>query len=71
MNNSRYIADIEFLCGVGGWCLQSHFIVKPYLVLRLGWGFDNSLDASVRYDLGTVFWKFSPNHLLNISIIDG
>ena len=25
--------------GVGG--LQSHFIVKPNLVLRLGWGFDN------------------------------
>ena len=26
----------------GGWGLQSHFRVKPNLVLRLGWGFDNS-----------------------------
>ena len=25
---------------VGWWGLQSHFIVKPNLVLRLGWGFD-------------------------------
>ena len=25
----------------GGWGLQSHFIVKSNLVLRLGWGFDN------------------------------
>ena len=25
--------------GVGG--LHSHYIVKPNLVLRLGWGFDN------------------------------
>ena len=29
-------------CGVG-WGVQSHFIVKPNLVLRLGWGFDNLL----------------------------
>ena len=27
--------------GWGGWGLQSYFIVKPNLVLRLGWGFDN------------------------------
>ena len=27
---------------VGGVVVQSHFIVKPNLVLRLGWGFDNS-----------------------------
>ena len=24
-----------------GWGLHSHFIVKPNLVLRFGWGFDN------------------------------
>ena len=29
-------------CGVGG-VVQSHFIVKPNLVLRLGWGFDNKM----------------------------
>ena len=36
-------------CGGGGgwggwgglWCFHSHFIVKPNLVLRLGWDFDN------------------------------
>ena len=27
-----------------GWCLQSHFIVKPNLVLRLGWGFDKNIE---------------------------
>ena len=27
--------------GWGGWCLHNHYIVKPNLVLRLGWGFDN------------------------------
>ena len=27
--------------GVGGWGVHSHYIVKPNLVLRLGWGFDN------------------------------
>ena len=29
--------------GLGGWggVVQSHFIVKPNHVLRLGWGFDN------------------------------
>ena len=28
--------------GVGwGGVVQSHFIVKPNIVLRLGWGFDN------------------------------
>ena len=26
-----------------GWGLHSHYIVKPDLVLRLGWGFDNSV----------------------------
>ena len=26
-----------------GWGVQSHFQVKPNLVLRLGWGFDNTL----------------------------
>ena len=25
----------------GAWGLQSHFVVTPNLVLRLGWGFDN------------------------------
>ena len=31
------------LCGVVvGWGLHSHYIVKPNLVLRLGWGFDNT-----------------------------
>ena len=26
----------------GGWGLQNNIMVKPNLVLRLGWGFDNS-----------------------------
>ena len=40
VSNSWDIPDIEFLWG-GGWGVQSHFQVKPNLVLRLGWGFDN------------------------------
>ena len=34
--------------GVGGvgWGVHSHYIVRPNLVLRLGWGFDN-IEASV------------------------
>ena len=40
VSNSWDIADIEFLWGGGG-VVHSHFIVKPNLVLRLGWGFDN------------------------------
>ena len=31
---------------VGGVVVQSHFIVKPNLVLRLGWGFDNSANST-------------------------
>ena len=27
-----------------GWGLHSHYIVKPNLVLRLGWGFDNNYE---------------------------
>ena len=27
-----------------GWVVQSHCIVKPNLVVRLGWGFDNVKD---------------------------
>ena len=26
--------------------VQSHFVVKPNLVLRLGWGFDNKMSAA-------------------------
>ena len=26
---------------MGGWAVHSHYIVKPNLVLRLGWDFDN------------------------------
>ena len=33
-------------CGAGWWGVQSHFIVKPNLVLRLGWGFDNLTHAA-------------------------
>ena len=25
----------------GGWVVHSHYIVKPNLVLKLDWGFDN------------------------------
>ena len=41
VSNSWDIADIEFVWvgGVGG--VHSHYIVKPNLVLRLSWGFDN------------------------------
>ena len=47
MPNFSSLARLEvpekFLWVVGGWWgLQSHFHVKPNLVLRLGWGFDNS-----------------------------
>ena len=38
--NGWDIPDIEFVW-VGG-VVQSHFIVRPNLLLRLGWGFDNS-----------------------------
>ena len=35
------IANIQFLWGGGGWCLQSHFLVKPNrcVEVRLGLGF--------------------------------
>ena len=39
VSNSWDIAYIEFLWW---WGLQSNFIVKPNIVLGLGWGFDNS-----------------------------
>ena len=47
VSNSWDIADIEFVWWVG-WVggVQSHFIVKPNLVLRLGWGFDNYVWAN-------------------------
>ena len=35
-------AEILLTFSLWGWVVQSHFIVKPNLVLRLGWGFDNS-----------------------------
>ena len=38
LTNNKDIPDIEFVW-VGG--LFSQFMVKPKLVLRLGWGFDN------------------------------
>ena len=38
LSNSWDILDIEFVWV--GWGVQSHFIVKPNLVLRLGRGFD-------------------------------
>ena len=39
------------LCGGGvGWGLQSNFVVKPNLVLRLGWGFDNMYVKSLKTD---------------------
>ena len=51
VSNSWDIADIEFVWRSHGlygeeprfiwWGLHSHYIVKPNLVLRLGWGFDN------------------------------
>ena len=31
-----------------GWGVQSHYRVKPNLVLRLGWGFDNKM-VSLKY----------------------
>ena len=41
VSNSWDIADIDFLWW-WWWGVQSHFVVKPNLVLRLGWGFDNT-----------------------------
>ena len=43
VSNSWDIADIEFLWW---WVVQSHFIVKPNLALRLDWGFDNKAHGS-------------------------
>ena len=31
------------LCGVVGWGVHSHYVVKPNLVLWLGWGFDKNM----------------------------
>ena len=36
------MTDIEFVW----WGLQSHFMVKPNLVLRLGWGFDKNWEKT-------------------------
>ena len=36
--------------GVGG--LHSHYIVKPNLVLRLGWGFDNNSGILILLNYG-------------------
>ena len=33
--------------GVVGWGLHSHYVVKPNLVLRLGWGSDKNRFKSV------------------------
>ena len=47
-------------CG-GGWVgVQSHFMVKPNLVLRLGWRFDNIIITRISQepDLRPVF-KFN------------
>ena len=30
----------------GGWGVRSHYIVKPNLVLRLGWGFDKNNEGN-------------------------
>ena len=59
VSNRWDIADIEFVW-VG---VQSHFIVKPNLVLRLGWGFDKKerkmwLFATGRHRRGR--WKNTP-----------
>ena len=44
LSNSWDITNIEFLWW---WVVQSHFIVKPNLVLRLVWGFDNKTILAV------------------------
>ena len=33
--------------GWGGWGVHSHYVVKPNLVLRLGWGFDNRYNSTI------------------------
>ena len=53
VSNSWDIADIEFVwVGWGGWC-RVILLSNPTLVLRLGWGFDNS------WGLLWVFMTFS------------
>ena len=51
MPNSSSLARLEvpekFVWVGGGWGLQSHFHVKPNLVLRLGWGFDKMLTLKI------------------------
>ena len=45
---------------VVGWGVQSHFIVKPNLVLRLGWGFDNYLEILLKrahWIQGGSYWR--------------
>ena len=51
---------------MGGWggVVQSHFIVKPNLVLRLGRGFDNKyFDIHLNVKLYQGSWD---NHFINI-----
>ena len=55
-SNSWDIADIEFVW-VGG--LHSHYIVKPNLVFRLGWGFDNLNQPIVNNHLAVFQQAFS------------
>ena len=49
----------------GGWGLQSHFIVKPNLVLRLRWGFDNC-DISYIRDISGISSIFDISDILGI-----
>ena len=38
--------------------VQSHFVVKPNLVLRLGWGFDNKNARAKVQEVKPIFIRF-------------
>ena len=53
--------------------MQSHFIVKPNLVLRLGWGFDNFLtlrEGQIKwnYEIFTYSGRWDPYDYLNLGL---
>ena len=70
MPNFSSLARLEVpekFLGVGGvgWCLHSHSIAKPNLVLRLGWGFDNiAATACLNFAYGRYFLS-----ILNIPLL--
>ena len=57
--------------------VHSHFIVKPNLVLRLGWGFDNiavwlaqeELTENMSMETTGKFFRYFSQHLINCLVL--